>query len=470
MSSTLPEHADVIIIGGGISGIGAACQIVQKMPGLSYIILEARENIGGTWDFYKFPGMRTDSDMYTMAYSFNPWSDNKSSASAEKVLAYLVETAEKHDVKRHVRLNERVSTAKWNSGRNEWTVTSNCKGKTHQFTSTYMFMCAGFSDFSKVYTPDFKDANLFQGTVVNPQMWPSDLEVKDKEILVIGSGATAVTIVPALAETAGHVTMLQRSPTYIYQTANLDPIAAFCSKYLPASWTVKLMRAKFIFEQQMVYIVAKTFPDFLKRLLIGGIRRELGRNYDIKTHFTPKYNVLQQRLCLSPDFAFTKCITDRGVTVVTDSVERFNATGVVLASGQELKADIIVTATGFNLQALGGIEIEVDGVSYSDMTKSCMYKGVMLCGVPNMIVALGYLTASWTLRVDLVFSYAMRLLKYMHSRHLRTFQASFPPESMPKSSIFGIFTSTYLDRNKRAFYHCGTEYPFVYNSNYYLDW
>jgi cation diffusion facilitator CzcD-associated flavoprotein CzcO len=243
-------------------------------------------------------------------------------------------------------------------------------------------MCTGFSDFKQIYTPEFKDVNTFQGEIVNPQNWPSDLDVRNKEVLVIGSGATAVTVVPALAKEAGHVTMLQRSPTYIYETENLDPISDFCSKYLPASWAFNVMRCKFIFEQQIVYWAAKTFPDKLKKLLVGGIRRRLGRKYDIQTHFTPKYNVLQQRLCLSPDFAFTESIRDYGVTIETDTVERFTPSGVVLTSGKQLCADIVVTATGFNLQALGGIEIEVDGVPYKDFTTSCMYKGKLCLPCP----------------------------------------------------------------------------------------
>ena len=370
------NHTDVIIIGGGISGIGAACQIAQKMPGLTYVILESRDNIGGTWDFYKFPGVRTDSDMYTMAYSFNPWRDNKSTDSGQEVQEYIVETASKYDVLSHVRLNEKVASAKWNSGKNQWAVVSNhSSGEQHCFNSTYIFMCSGYSDFNKLHDPEFKDTDTFQGRIVNPQKWPTDLDVANKEILVIGSGATAVTVVPALAEAAAHVTMLQRSPTYIYETANLDPIASFCSRYLPSRWSYHIMRAKFIFEQQMVYIAANTFPSVLKKWLTGMIQHRLGEDYDVKKHFTPKYNVLTQRLCLSPDFAFTKCIREQGVTIVTDTEERFSETGVVLASGRQLRADIVVTATGFNLQALGGIEIEVDGVPVKDLTQSCMYKG-----------------------------------------------------------------------------------------------
>lgn len=369
------EHFDVLIIGGGISGIGAACHLHQKMPHLSYVILEARPSLGGTWDFYKFPGVRTDSDMFTMAYSFNPWKDIKTTASAGNVLSYMLETASKHNVQKNVRLNEKVLKARWDTPSNRWSIdVKKSAGEEYTLSGTFIFMCAGFSNFNELYSPTFNDSEKFAGKIVHPQTWPTDLDYSGKEIVVIGSGATAITIVPELAKTAAHVTMLQRSPSYILQLPNVDPLAWFCSKFLPLWWTHFIMRAWNIFQQQMVYIFSRSYNGELKKYLKHEIKVQLGERYESK-HFSPPYNVLEQRLCLSPDNDFTESINKHGVTIVTDTIERFSKDGVVTTSGQELKADIIVTATGFNLSALGCVAIEIDGVPLPDLPSTCMYKG-----------------------------------------------------------------------------------------------
>lgn len=369
------EHFDVIIIGGGISGIGAACHLQQKMPHLRYVILESRASLGGTWDFYKFPGVRTDSDMFTMAYSFNPWRDIKTTAPAGNVLSYMLDTARKYEVTENVRLNEKVLKAKWDTPTSMWSVdVKRMTGEEYSLLGTFVFMCAGYSNFNEIYKPVFKDSELFTGTIVHPQTWPTNLDHSGKEIVVIGSGATAITIVPALAKTAKHVTMLQRSPSYILQLPNIDPLAAFCSAWLPLWLTHFIMRAWNIFQQQAVYIFSRVFNTALIKYLKHEIKVQLGDKYNTK-HFSPKYNVLEQRLCLSPDNDFTNSITKDGVTIVTDTIERFSKDGVILTSGEELQADIIVTATGFNLSALGSVTIEVDGVPLPELPSTCMYKG-----------------------------------------------------------------------------------------------
>jgi monooxygenase len=346
------------------------------MPGLSFVILESRPRLGGTWDFYKYPGVRTDSDMYTMAYFFRPWRDNKTTASASAVNSYVSDTADEYDVTRHVRFNETARKARWSSVDSTWSVdVQHGDGAWSQITGSFILMCAGYTNFNHIHKPEFADVDKFQGKIVHPQTWPADLDCKDKKVVVIGSGATAITIVPALAKEAKHVTMLQRSPSYIFQVPNLDPLAAFCSKYLPFWLSNTIMRCKNIFEQQLAYITAVWWPSLLQYLLIADLRRHLRWQPDFRKHFTPKYRVLTQRLCLSPDTDFTDAITKRGATVVTDTIERFTPAGILLTSGQELKADVVVTATGFDLYALGGLEIEVDGVLVKDAARSCVYKG-----------------------------------------------------------------------------------------------
>ena len=374
-------HYDVVIIGGGVSGIGAACHLRQKLPHLTFIILESRDSLGGTWDFYKYPGVRTDSDMYTMAYSFNPWKDNKTTASASAVNSYLKSTADLMNIPDHVRFNEKVEKICWSSKDSMWTIhTHRTKGSgsTSKVTGRFVFMCAGYTNFNHIHKPDIKNIEAFKGRVVHPQSWPDDLDYADKEIVVIGSGATAVTLVPALADAAKHVTMLQRSPSYILQLPNIDPVAAFCARYLPASIGNTIMRCKNIFEQQVTYAASRVWNDGVRNLLILGMKMNLKKGYDVKAHFTPKYPVLTQRLCLSPDTDFTDAINNKGVTVITDSIDCVTETGIQLASGTRLDADIIVTATGFDLCALGGVQVEIDGVVIENAASSCVYKGQFL--------------------------------------------------------------------------------------------
>ena len=372
----MTEKFDVIIIGGGVSGIGAACQLKLKMPHLTYVILESRGSLGGTWDHYKYPGVRTDSDMYTMAYSFNPWKDNKTTASASCVRSYLIETAEKYDVERHVRYHHKAKKAKWNSNDKKWTIDAeHISGVKAEFIGSFIFMCSGYTNFNHIYDPKFPDIEKFQGQVLHPQNWPKELDYKDKEIIVIGSGATAITIVPALSERAKHVTMLQRSPSYILQLPNIDPIARFCSNYLPLWLGNLIMRVKNIFEQQIVYIISKLCNNLLKRFLIGDLKHKFKDWKKNREHFIPTYPVLTQRLCLSPDTVFTDSINNQDVSIITDIIEKFTEKGIKLHSGKELPADIVVTATGFDLYALGGVEFEIDGVPVVDATTKCTYKG-----------------------------------------------------------------------------------------------
>ncbi len=410
----MSDHVDVLIMGAGLSGIGSACHLQRECPGKTYAILEAREAMGGTWDLFRYPGIRSDSDMFTLGYSFRPWEEAKAIADGPSILRYIRETARDHDVERHIRFGHRVVAATWSSEDAIWTVTAErvADGATVELTCDFFFGCSGYYRYDEGYSPRFEGIERFGGEVVHPQHWPKDLDYAGKRVVVIGSGATAVTLVPAMAEAAEHVTMLQRSPTYILSLPAQDRIADALRRRLPARRAYTIIRWKNVLLQQLSYGISRRFPKFARRLIRRGLLRELPPDYEVDTHFNPSYDPWDQRLCLVPDGDLFKAVASGDASIVTDGIETFSERGVRLASGEELEADIVITATGLNLLALGGVALSVDGTEI-DIAEAVGYKGMMLSGVPNLALALGYTNASWTLKCDLVAEYVCRLLNHM---------------------------------------------------------
>jgi len=408
------DFFDVIIVGAGLSGIGAACHLQRECPGKRYIILEARDASGGTWDLFRYPGVRSDSDMHTLGYNFKPWQESKAIADGPAILSYIRDTASEHGVDRNIRYGCRVLRAAWSSIDASWRLDVR-RGDTDEIESlqcNMLLMCSGYYSYEHGYLPDFKGRDRFAGHIVHPQFWPSDLDYAGKRVVVIGSGATAVTLVPALAKDAAHVVMLQRSPTWIISFPDKDVIANVLRALLPEKLAYRLTRWKNIGFQQWLYAQTRKRPDTVRRILLRRVRRELGKGYDVDRHFTPAYDPWDQRLCLVPNSDLFATIRSGAASVVTDTIETFTEQGIRLGSGEELAADIIVTATGLDLLVLGGVEFEVDGAAI-DFAATVTYKGMMCSGVPNLVSTFGYVNASWTLRADLIAEYFCRLLRHM---------------------------------------------------------
>jgi monooxygenase len=414
MPSAPPEHVDVLIVGAGISGIGAACHLQEKCPGRSYAILEAREDIGGTWDLFRYPGIRSDSDMFTLGFSFRPWTDPKAIADGPSILSYVKETAREHDVERHISFGHKVVGASWSSSEARWTVRAEHDGEPVEVTCAFLYLCSGYFHYDAGYTPEFPGIERFRGEVVHPQHWPEDLDYDGKRVVVIGSGATAVTLVPAMAERAAHVTMLQRSPTYIVSMPGEDPIANFLRRVLPAKAAYFLIRWKNVAFMSGTYALSRRRPGLVKRILRRGLEGHLPEGYDIDTHFTPTYEPWDQRMCLVPDGDLFNAIRDGGASVATGRIDSFTETGVRLESGQELEADVVITATGLRMLGLAGLPMTVDGEAV-DISERFAYKALMLDRVPNMAYAVGYTNASWTLKADLTSEFVCRVLNHMEA-------------------------------------------------------
>ena len=407
-----PSHVDVAVVGAGISGISAAYHLQTLCPDRTFSILEARDDIGGTWDLFRYPGVRSDSDMHTLGFSFKPWRAEKSIADAPSIMSYLRETIAEYDIERRIRFGHRVRCAAWDSGTARWTLTIDNGDAEVTMTANFVFMCAGYYSYRGGHDPDFPGRDRFTGDIVHPQKWPDDLDYRDKRVVVIGSGATAVTLVPAMAETASHVTMLQRSPTWVVARPDTDRFANTLRRVLPDRVAYAITRKKNTLQQQLVYRKTRTDPDKVKSLLLQGVRAGLGENYDVDTHFTPSYNPWDQRLCLIPNGDLFRAIRSGDAEVVTDTITTFTETGIELASGRHLDADIIVTATGLQLVTLGEAEIVVDGHEV-DFASTFTYKGLAYSDVPNLVSTFGYINASWTLRADLTNDYVCRVLNHM---------------------------------------------------------
>jgi monooxygenase len=463
------EHVDVLIVGAGLSGIGVACHLEDNCPGKSYAILEARDAIGGTWDLFRYPGIRSDSDMFTLCYSFRPWKEAQAIADGPAIRSYVRATADEYGAEDHIRFHHRVVRADWSSAEARWTVEAECTntGETVRFTCSFLFGCTGYYRYDEGYLPRFEGRERFPGPIIHPQHWPEELDYAGKRVVVIGSGATAVTLVPAMAEEAAHVTMLQRSPSYIVTLPAEDPIAKRLLRVLPAKAAYSLVRWKNVSLMLLSFKLSRWKPDFMRKLIRRGVMRRLPEGYDVDVHFNPRYNPWQQRMCMVPDNDLFDAIAAGSASVVTDGVKTFTETGVKLSSGEELEADVIVTATGLNLLLFGGIDVSLDGDPV-DFSKTVAYKGMMICGIPNMAVTLGYTNASWTLKCDLVSHYVTRLLNYMDA-HGYTVCTPTAPDPSVRTDPFIDFNSGYVLRSIETLPRQGATSPWCLHQNYFRD-
>jgi cation diffusion facilitator CzcD-associated flavoprotein CzcO len=463
------EHVDVLIVGAGVSGIGAACHLTRECPGKSYLILERRERMGGTWDLFRYPGIRSDSDMFTFGYNFRPWNETKVLADGPSIQRYVEQTAAEYGVDDHIRYGLRVLKASWSTAQARWTIEARdeATGRKKKFTADFLLACTGYYDYDEGYRPEFPGEADFPGPVVHPQHWPQDLDYRGKKVLIIGSGATAVTLVPAMAEDAGHVTMLQRSPTYILTLPAQDKISQRLRRVLPDSVVFAMARRRNIALQRAIYGLSRSQPGIIRSLILKAAERQLHGTSDIR-HFSPSYNPWDQRLCVVPDGDLFRSIRSGRADIVTDRIERFTRTGVKLLSGTELEADIIVTATGLNVQMMGGAQVEVDGKPLR-LHDTLTYKSVMLEGVPNAVLVFGYTNASWTLKADLACEYACRLLNHMGAHGYAQAVAHASEADRGTGSVLDTLQSGYVLRAKDKLPRQGTSGPWRVRQDYLRD-
>lgn len=468
----MTEHFDVLIVGAGLSGVGAGVHLHEKCPKKSYVILEGRPSMGGTWDLFRYPGVRSDSDMHTLGYNFKPWRDAKSIADGPSILSYVHETAAEYGVDKKIRYDHLVKSAAWDSASATWTVTAERQdtGGSATFTCNFLFMCAGYYSYRAGFTPDFPGIKDYKGRIVHPQKWPQDLDYEGKTVVVVGSGATAMTLVPAMAEKAGHITMLQRSPTYVVSRPDKDALANRLRKVLPERIAYGITRWKNVTLQGMMYRKTRTDPEKVKALILAGVRQELGPDFDVETHFTPRYNPWDQRLCLVPNSDLFAAIRSGRASVVTDHIETFTETGIRLKSGAELQADIIVTATGLNMAIMGEATFSVDGAPV-DFGRTWTYKGMMFSGVPNLVSTFGYINASWTLRADLTCEYVCRLLGHMAKVGASqvTPRLRESDRGMPERPWIDDFSAGYMQREMHRFPRQGDRGPWINPQDYKRD-
>jgi monooxygenase len=462
------DHFDVLLVGAGLSGIGAAYYLQTRCPTRSFTILEAREGIGGTWDLFRYPGVRSDSDMYTLGYSFRPWRHEKAITDGPSILQYIRDTAEEYGIDHKIRFSNRVTRAVWSSSDARWTVEVEVgpEKRVSRYSCSFLYMCSGYYDYTEGYMPGWPGMNRFRGAIVHPQQWPANLDYEGRQVVIIGSGATAVTLAPAMAAQASHVTLLQRSPTYVVSLPAQDAIAKRLHKWLPARLAHSLARWKNVLVSMFFYNLARVSPQRVKQQILRAVQDELGPDYDVGKHFTPTYNPWDQRLCLVPDSDLFEVIRSGRISVVTDEIEAFTKTGLRLRSGEELRADIVVTATGLKVKLLGGMQIIVDDAPV-DLPETLLYKGMMFSDVPNLACAIGYTNASWTLKCELTSTYVCRLINHMDAKGYAWCVPRRRDEHVEEPAI--TLTSGYIQRAAAILPKQGSRKPWRLYQNYALD-
>ena len=460
-------HKNVIVIGAGISGIAAGYNLRKSCPNKSFAILEGRKSLGGTWDLFKYPGIRSDSDMHTLGYRFKPWIHDKSIADGPSILEYLNETVDENNLREDILLNHKVNSANWNSDKSIWELEIKDKDRLVNMTCDFLFLCGGYFSYSKPHMPSFINQEKFEGQIIHPQFWNDQLDYINKKVVVIGSGATAITLVPAIAEKAKHVVMLQRSPSYVVSRPSEDAINKFLRKFLPIKLTYFLIRWKNILWQSYTFFLARKFPNKIKQGILDLLKNELGSDFDIKKHFTPSYKPWDQRMCLVPDSDLFSAIKKSKASVVTDKVKEFISDGILLESGERITADIIVTATGIELNSLNDINVTVDNAKINAHER-LTYKGMMLSGVPNFALSFGYVNASWTLRADLTCEYVCRLINLMDKKGVACCVPIDDPSAYGNDDLID-FTSGYVQRGLHLMPKQGNKAPWKNYQNYLKD-
>ena len=459
----------MLVVGAGISGIGAACHLSVECPQKSIAILESRGALGGTWDLFRYPGIRSDSDMFTLGYTFLPWPNPEAIADGPAIRRYVSDTARIYGVDRKIRYHHRVVRADWRSDESLWhvDVERTDTGETVSFTCGYLFAATGYYDYEEGFLPDFEGTERFRGEIIHPQKWPDDLDYEGKRVVVIGSGATAVTLVPAMAKKAAHVTMLQRSPSYVVSLPARDPVAVVAQRFLPKKLAHLVVKWKAVALQRASYVLSRRRPDIMRKLIRQGIRRQLPKDFEIDPHFSPSYNPWDQRLCLVPDGDLFEALGRGDASMVTDRIETFTEKGLLLESGEELEADIIITATGLNMLLFGGADLQIDGIDV-DLSKTIAYKGFMFSGIPNLAIALGYTNASWTLKCDLISEYVCRLLNHMDENGYTVATPVEPGPSVSREPIIDL-KSGYVMRSLEWLPKQGDRPPWRLYQNYPRD-
>ena len=460
------ETYDVIIVGAGLAGIGSAYWLQEKCPDKSYLILEGRERMGGTWDLFKYPGVRSDSDMFTYGYKFRPWQNPQSLSKGEDILDYIRETATENGIDRNIRFKHKVTGANWSDEENQWKIESFINGNEKIFYTRFLYICTGYYSYEEAYRPTFQGEENFKGQIILPQFWPQDLDYTDKNIVVIGSGATAVTLIPSMAEKAKSITMLQRSPSYIMNLPNKNGLFILMKQFLPLKSAYAITRRFNLTISILIYKFSKAFPRLMKKILMKAAATQAGPDCDVGKHFNPHYNPWDQRLCIVPDGDLFKAIKSGKASIVTEHIDRFTENGILLKSGQELEADIIVLATGLKIKLLGGATISLNGTPV-DTNNSVVYKGMMISDVPNMAIAFGYTNASWTLKTDLTANYVCDLLNYMDKKG---YEVVIPKkEENLETESFMNFDAGYIKRANHILPKQGTKKPWRVYQNYFKD-
>ncbi|TKB56534.1 flavin-containing monooxygenase [Ferrimonas aestuarii] len=460
---------DVVIIGAGLSGIGVACRIKQAFPNMSMAILERRQQVGGTWDLFNYPGIRSDSDMASFGYEFRPWHSDKVLAQGPDIKAYVRQTAQEHRIYDDIQFRQRVLKFDWSTSAKRWTLTTSdeSSGDCRAIQARFVVNCTGYYNFDKGYTPDFAGREAFKGDVIHPQHWPDNYDYRGKKVVVIGSGATAVTLIPSMAEKAAHITMLQRSPTYIMAMPNTDSISKWLYRILPRDWVFRLARKRNTWFQRALYLGSMRWPNFARKRLLASVKKQLGDDFDM-SHLTPKYNPWEQRLCAAPDGDFFEAINAGKASICTDEVKQFNESGIELKSGQQLDADLVITATGLEVQMLGGAQMHVDGVK-QNLADKLTYKGIMLEGIPNLTWIFGYTNAPWTLKCDIAGRFLTRLFAYMQEHQLETATAIDSEDQALDIGILDSFAPGYVQRARHILPRQGKSGPWRVTMHYGKD-